>query len=499
MSSQRAKELRALALSLSLVNDDLKNKRYLRKSEFYKESDRYKKEREARRLAALNLAKELSSKTPTISAALVNAVHNAPPEIVGHGGDEEIKEGDIRTSFGPEEKIKDKSISGTIAEIKELSKGYSDKELEDVINSLQPIPEQKPEAKPLDTKEIRLRKAVFSELIDRKISRIKKSPTSANNITNQELQNMNMIQIQKLINEYSMLKQREEFDDIPLTDETKSTMRKHTTILKTRIKKLESQKEAEEELKLRAVARKPRTKSQKVVPIETAPKTPVRPTLTRISTPQEVFEATKDLTFDDDDDGESKSEEPAAPKKRGPGRPRKKPVDTGPKRPVGRPRKKPVDTGPKRPVGRPRKKKPEEEFPELEKIMRQRSEGSDTGIIELSKSLSGMSGAEAPTAIEGEGLKDYMNYMKGKKPTKDMKKLILLIGSQRAGNNSFKLKVEIEKLIHKIKHDLEDKIQKQKSKSSKEQLKAIELEKRKLLIREAAKKQLRDEARFKLK
>ena len=107
--------------------------------------------------------------------------------------------------------------------------------------------------------------------------------------------------------------------------------------------------------------------------------------------------------------------------------------------------------------------------------------------------------AEAPTAIEGQGLKDYMNYMKGKKPTKKMKKLILLIGSQQAGNNSYKLKVEIEKLIHDLKHDLEDKIQKHKAKSAKQQVKAIELEKRKLLIREQAKKQLRDEARFKLK
>ena len=506
MSSQRAKELRALALSLSLVNDDLKNKRYLRKSEFYKESDRYKREREARKKAALNLATELMTKTPTISAALINAVHNAPAEIVGHGGDEEIKEGDIRTSFGPEEKIKDKSISGTFAEIKELSKGYSDKELEDVINSLKPIPEQKPEAKPLDTKEIRVRKSLFSELIDRKISRIEKSPTSANNITNQELQTMNMVQIQKLLSAYSILKQREEFDDIPLTAETKATMRKHTTILKTRIQKLDDQEEAEQELKLRAVGRKPRTKSQKVLPIETAPKTPVRPTLTRISTPQEVLEATKYLTFDDDDDGESKSEEPSAPKKRGRGRPRKKPVDTGPKRPVGRPRKTPVDTGPKRPVGRPRKKKTEEDFPELAKLIKQRSEASDPGIIELKKATSspasigispGMSAAEAGAPIVGEGLKDYMNYMKGKKPTKDMKKLILLIGSQQAGNNSFKLKIEIEKLIHKIKHDLEDKISKQKAKSAKQQVKAIELEKRKIMVRREAKRRMMEEAKFK--
>ena len=437
MSSQRAKELRALALSLSLVNDDLKNKRYLRKSEFYKESDRYKKEREARKKAALNLATELMTKTPTISAALINAVHNAPAEIVGHGGDEEIKEGDIRTSFGPEEKIKDKSISGTFAEIKELSKGYSDKELEDVINSLKPIPEQKPEAKQLDTKEIRLRKSVFSELIDRKISRIEKSPTSVNNITNQELQTMNMEQIQKLLSAYSILKQREDFDDIPLTAETKSTMRKHTTILKTRIQKLDAQEAAEEELKLRAVGRKPRTKSQKVVPIETPLEKPKNTRLIRKPSPP--------------------ARPPPVPTKRGRGRPKSKEVA-------------------------------ERKQMELEEQLLD-PPAKAVPIIER--------GAEADAPIVGEGLKDYMNYMKGKKPTKDMKKLILLIGSQQAGNNSFKLKIEIEKLIHKIKHDLEDKISKQKAKSAKQQVKAIELEKRKIMVRREAKRRMMEEAKFK--
>ena len=78
-----------------------------------------------------------------------------------------------------------------------------------------------------------------------------------------------------------------------------------------------------------------------------------------------------------------------------------------------------------------------------------------------------------------------------------MKKLILLIGSQQAGNNSFKLKIEIEKLIHKIKHDLEDKISKQKAKSAKQQVKAIELEKRKIMVRREAKRRMMEEAKFK--
>jgi hypothetical protein len=450
MSSQKAKELKALALSLSLVNDDLKNKRYLRKSEFYKESDRYKKEREARKLAALNLAKELSSKTPTISAALINAVNNAPAEVVGHAGDEEIKEGDFKKITG--------DTIGEIArrqDIRQEAISMTQKNIEEAIRNLKKTPEERAAAK----RERGLSDELFSEILDRRIAAVNKNFNNAVDISPEQLQRASMSQLIRLKSRY----QEMEGDDVPTSANAAKIIDEHLDIIEERLGLIKKQERAEAELKSRAIAK------------------PTKPRLTRKPTP------------------------PAGPRpvptKRGRGRPKSKEV-------AERKQMAKEDKPPK-PRGRPRKKvaivSQSEADKKLEEMLRQRQKTLTTEqaeellkpppkavpIIERA--------AEAAAPIVGEGLKDYMNYMKGKKPTKDMKKLILLIGSQRAGNNSFKLKVEIEKLIHKIKHDLEDKIQKQKSKSSKEQLKAIELEKRKLLIREAAKKQLRDEARFKLK
>jgi len=298
----------------------------------------------------------------------------------------------------------------------------------------------------------------------------------------------------RLQNRYREIDEGDE-DDVPTSVDAANIINQHLDIIEDRLEKMEKQEQAEAELISRA-------------------RKPTKPTLTRKPTPP------------------AGPPPPAAqaPPKRGRGRPPSKEVaerrrmekedinvlDPKPKRGRGRPPSKEVaerkkmemedinvlDPQPKRGRGRPKII----ETP-VEQLIRQRSEGLDTDprIINLKRAESSPTriietGAEAGAPIiEGQGLKDYMDYMKGKKPTKDMNKLILLIGSQRAGNNSYKLKVEIEKLINKIKTDLEEKIRKNKSKSAKQQVKAIELEKRKLLIREAAKKQLRDEARFKTK
>jgi len=444
MSSQRAKELRALALSLSLVNDDLKNKRYLRKSEFYKESDRYKKEREARRLAALNLAKELSSKTPTISAALINAVQNAPPEVIGHARDEEIKEGDFKTTS---------VVAANIFDLIGQTKSLTESGIQEAIKNLQKIPEERAAAK----RERGLSDELFSEILDRRIAAVNKNFNNAVAISPEQLQRASRSQLIRLKRRY----QEMDGEDVPTIADAAKIIDEHLDIIEERLGLMERQEKAEEELKSRAIAK------------------PTKPRLTRKPTPPAG---------------------PPPPPKRGRGRPKSKEVAE--RKQMAKEDINVLDPKPKRGRGRPKKTKEpivsqSESDKKLEKLLRQRSEGLDTdpNIIKLKRAESAptrmiQTAAEAGTPIVGEGLKDYMNYMKGKKPTKDMKKLILLIGSQRAGNNSFKLKVEIEKLIHKIKHDLEDKIQKQKSKSSKEQLKAIELEKRKLLIREAAKKQM---------
>lgn len=452
MSSQTAKELRALALSLSLVNDDLKNKRYLRKSEFYKESDRYKKEREARRLAALNLAKELSSKTPTISAALINAVQNAPAEVVGHAGDEEIKEGDLKKITG--------STIGEIArkqDIRQEAISMTQKNIEEAIRNLKKTPEERAAAK----RERGLSDELFSEILDRRIDAVNKNFNNAVDISPEQLQRASRSQLIRLKRRY----QEMDGDDVPTSADAAKIIDEHLDIIEERLGLIEKQEKAEAELKSRArvIAK------------------PTKPRLTRKPTPP------------------AGPPPPSIVAKRGRGRPKSKEV-------AERKQMAKEDKPPK-PRGRPRKKEAivsqSEADKKLEEMLRQRQKTltteqaeqllkpppKATRIIERT--------AEAPTAIEGQGLKDYMNYMKGRKPTKKMKKLILLIGSQQAGNNSYKLKVEIEKLIHDLKHDLEDKIQKHKAKSAKEQVKAIELEKRKLLIREQAKKQLREEAKLK--
>ena len=280
-------------------------------------------------------------------------------------------------------------------------------------------------------------------------------------------------------------------EDVPTIADAAKIIDEHLDIIEERLGLMERQEKAEAELKSRAIAK------------------PTRPRLTRKPTPP------------------AGPPPPSIVAKRGRGRPKSKEVqerkemakedinilNPKPKRGRGRPRKKPVEEEEavaKKPRGRPPKDKEpilsqRQADKKLEEMLRQRQKTLTTEQAEQllkppPKAVPIIErGAEAAAPIVGEGLRDYMNYMKGKKPTKDMKKLILLIGSQQAGNNSYKLKVEIEKLIHKLKHDLEDKIQKQKAKSAKEQISAVAKEKRMLQIRAAAKKQLRDEARFKLK
>jgi len=387
MSSQKAKELRALALSLSLVNDDLQNKRFLRKSEFYKESDRYKMERRAQQLAAMNLSNELKNVSPAVAGVLVNAVNNAPPEIVGHAGDGEIKEGDFKNRMSA-----------------------SDEDLKEVIRNLQKEPEQR---------------VLSDEMIDKKIDSIITSAENAVNISNEELDKMNERQTQTLLELYKM--QEDSFDDLSLSEEAEKAIERHVIILNNRMKIFNKQKEAEVEAAERKIAE------------------PTKAKLTRKPTPPAA---------------------PAPTTKRGPGRPPG--VKNKPKTEEVVEKQFMKDTG-KTKRGRPKKKVEGETKP-------------PPIVIERT--------SEAPTAIEGEGFKDYMAYMKGRKPTKKMKKLILLIGSKRAGNNSHKLNVEIEKLIADLRQDLQGKISKHKAKSARKQASAVAREKKMIQIREAAKKQM---------
>jgi len=107
MSSKRAKELKALATSLALVEDDLLQKRYFRKSQYYQETEQFKREKKAKELAAFNLLKDKEI-TPLISGVLSNAIVNAPPAVFG--ADEE-KEEIIRTPV----------VSGTSNELRKAT------------------------------------------------------------------------------------------------------------------------------------------------------------------------------------------------------------------------------------------------------------------------------------------------------------------------------------------------------------------------------------------
>lgn len=498
MSSKKAKELKALALSLSIVNDDLTKKRYFRKSEYYKESDKYLREIRAKNLAALELAKELQREQPTIAAILTNVLNNAPVEVVGHGDDEEIKEGEIRTTFGPERQPADRVpgqlapiVGSTISEIeskkriREEAKGLTDQTLKEVIDKLRPIPEEKVGARELDTPAIRQRKALFEELINRKINRVAANSKNVIDITNEEIRAMTKPQINKLLEIYAEYKTTELFEDFRLPDLTRKTINKHTKALSKRLDKMEKQQQAEIELQRRA---------------------------------RVIAEPTVTTGVEERKGGDSDGEELPKPTK--PRLIRKPTPPTGPppKKSRGRPKSKEVqerkqmaleDPMPKKPRGRPRKKKQpivsqSESDKFLEEMLRERQKSLESMTKERAEEIMKQSAkpketriiertAEAPTAIEGQGLKDYMSYMKNKKPTKDMEKLILLIGSKKAGNNSYKLNVEIEKLMNKIKTDLEKKIKSHKTKLAKQELKAIAKQKKKLKIKAEAERQLAQE------
>ena len=497
MSSKKAKELKALALSLSIVNDDLTKKRYFRKSEYYKETSKYLQKERARNLAALELAKELQREQPMISALLTNVLNNAPVEVFGHGDDEEIKEGEIKTTFGPERKPAERVpgqlkpiVGSTIAEIekkkqlREEAKSLTDATLKEVIDKLRPIPEEKAEAKELDTPAIQQRKALFEELINRKIKTVKENSKNIYKITGEELRNMNKAQIIDLLNHYSELESVASLsDDFSLPDLTEKSIARHKKILNKRLDKIQKQEAAELELRMRAERTKRKVAEPTIIP-----------------------------AADDggDSDGESKGvdetleEDPIIIEERLP-RKRGRPAVADTIKSILTKRKNEGWEGDdvaeakaleKYEANAKLTKKDYENLPTriLQKIYFKELQKRATDVLTPRKEKApAITRAVSAPEIQGQGMKDYMAVMKGKKPTKEMKKLILLIGSKQAGNNSPKLNLEIEKLIFKIKQDVEKKIKAHKTKLAKQELKAIAKEKQKLKIKALAKKQLEEE------
>jgi len=505
MSSKKAKELKALALSLAIVNDDLTKKKYFRKSEYYKETSKYLQEARARNLAALELAKELQREQPTISALLTNVLNNAPVEVVGHGDDEEIKEGEVKTTFGPERVSTDR--------VREEAKSLNDETLQDIINKLRPIPEEKAAAKELDTPAIQQRKALFEELISRKINIVKQNTKNIYKITNAELQNMNKAQILDLLNHYNDLETVARYsDDYAITDLAEKSIARHKKILNKRLNKMQKQEEAEQELRRRA-GRK--VAQPTIIPAgDTAGDSDGAETSSTLSYPAEEQKSAPPLIRTPTPPAApAPAPTPAAPapaqKKRG------RPSEIDIIRNILKDRQSAaVDIDEedentavgKHYLGEKLSKKDlmvlpidileniskltPQQYKELRAEFKKAPAEFRQRLMTRERPVSMIRQRSAPAEIQGQGLKDYMNYMKGKKPTKDMKKLILLIGSKQAGNNSPKLNLDIEKLIFKIKQDVEKKIKSHKTKLAKQELKLIAREKQKLKIKELAKKQL---------
>ena len=150
--NKKANELKALADTLALLEDDLKQKRYFKKSEFYKQSEMYQKEKTAKMLAVQNLARQIRTQSPVISSVINRAIITEPPSVFGIGEvadvgnlviDEERKEAPpVRKPRPPAGKppFPPRQISRSIS-----TGGIKDLDLERTKQELKPAP-------PRDTK-----------------------------------------------------------------------------------------------------------------------------------------------------------------------------------------------------------------------------------------------------------------------------------------------------------------------------------------------------------
>jgi len=383
MTSQKAKEYEALALSLALVNNDLRQKNFYRKSEFYQQSDELKKKLQAQIAAAENLSRELRTKTPQLSIMLNNAINNQPIDLLNINripiqqvnqlpplieeiqrqapSEQELQAARLRPSPGPTQKVN----------IRDL--------IREQIEKLRPVQETKEETKQ-ETKQEQLQKdiektkediksrsselsaidrgaSLDDEAVDRQLSldyimqdsRDKSYPFFNANI----IRAMDKVQLERSIN--TLLKVLD--DSGARSVLTKS----NTTKISKAIKALKKQ-----------------------IEIVNETNKPKQPKLKRTPTP-----------------------------------------------PVG----------PRPPTQSPK---------------------TDTGSVASAETPSVIITRDDVATSQQVGMgMDYKKILP-KKPTKDMKKLVLLIGSQRAGNNSEKLKKDIDVVFNRIKKDLTDKLNKAK-------------------------------------
>lgn len=379
MTSQKAKEYEALALSLALVNNDLRQKNFYRKSEFYKQSDELKKKLQAQIAAAENLSRELRTKTPQLSIMLNNAINNQPVDLLNINripiqqvnqlpplieeiqrqapSEQELQAARLRPSPGPTQKVN----------IRDL--------IREQIEKLRPVEETKQETKQEETTiQEQEQEQKPEELDDRGAE-----------LSNEFLERQLTLEYIKLNGRtYPFFNQR-----IIDAMDRKQKIRAATGLADI----LTNNKDQLNQNQKNKIKKAFDAIEKKIITRETI------------------------------DQQKEDTEKPKKPK-----------IKRTPTPPVG----------PRPPIQSPKK---------------------DTGSVAAS--------AETPSVIitrddvatsQQVGMGMGMDYKKilPKKPTKDMKKLVLLIGSQRAGNNSEKLKKDIDVVFNRIKKDLTDKLNKAK-------------------------------------
>lgn len=384
MTSQKAKEYQALALSLSLVNNDLIQKNFYRKSEFYQQSDELKKKLQAQILAAENLSRELRTKTPQLSIMLNNAINNQPIDLLNINripiqqvnelpplieeiqrqapSEQELQNARLRPSAGPTQKVN----------IRDL--------IREQIEKLKPVQETKEETKQ-ETKQEQLQRDIQKTKEDIKsgsseLSAIDRGVSLADEAVDRQL-TIEYIQSNARTFPFFNANTIRAMDEVQL-ERSFNTLKE---ILNDGIanKLLNQNQKSKISKAINALE-----KQIEIVNITRNPQQPTKPKIKRTPTP-----------------------------------------------PVG----------PRPPTQSPRKETPSVAASETPSVIITRNDVSTSQQV-------------------GMGM-DYKKILP-KKPTKDMKKLVILIGSQRAGNNSEKLKKDIDIVFNRIKKDLTDKLNKAK-------------------------------------
>jgi len=379
MTSQKAKEYEALALSLALVNNDLRQKNFYRKSEFYQQSDELKKKLQAQILAAENLSRELREKTPQLSIMLNNAINNQPIDLlnINRIPIQQVNQlppliEEVQRQTPSEQELQAarlRPIPTQKVNIRDL--------IREQIEKLRPVEETKEQTKQ-ETKQEKLQKDIEKtkeEIKSRssELSAVDRGVSISDEAVERQL-TLDYIQSNGRTYPFFNANTIRAMDEFQLDRASKLLL-----------------KILEDGIESKVLNQNQKSKIRKAV---------------------DALERQQNILIN--------NQRPTKPK-----------IRRTPTPPVG----------PRPPTQSPRK---------------------DTGSVATAEPPSVIITRDDVATSQQVGMgMDYKKILP-KKPTKDMKKLILLIGSQRAGNNSEKLKKDIDVVFNRIKKDLTDKLNKAK-------------------------------------